>query len=165
MQYKLIYYDIETYDTENINEVPQVNKKWSHIGCICYFMDNEHYILLSRNYNYDHKKICETLKNNNVHIKYFDNESLMCQYFINHINTIPQINFLIGFNSSLTTQNDYKYIGYDLIFILEKWNFIYKNNIKKGIKMYNQTGGAQIMQVDIMKNTYFLDMSLLLYND
>lgn len=165
MKYKLIYYDIETYDTEHIDEVPYVDKKTSHIGCICYFMDKTHYILLSRHYNYDLSKIKETLKNNDVIIKFFDNESLMCQHFINHINSISQLNFLIGFNSWLTTQNEYEIIGYDLPFILERSNYIYKKNLKRGVKMYNQNGGAQIMQVDIMKNTYFIDMSLLLFND
>lgn len=166
MKYNLIYYDIETYDTLNNNEVPLITKNTSHIGILCYYIEDTHYILLSKNYKYDINKIYELLKSDKIIINYFENENLLCQFFIKHINNIPGLSFLIWFNGWLTTQkNEYKNIGYDMSFILNKWNYVYKMNVKNGVKMYNQNGGSQIINVDILPNVFFIDFSLLLYND
>lgn len=166
-QYDILYYDIETYNESEYTEVPKPSDNKAHIGIICYYYKDEYYVLLADKYKYDENKISELLENNKkVNIKCFDNETSMAQEFILFVSRIKKIVLLCGFNSSLALdKHEYKYIGYDMPFILEKSKYIYNLNIKRGVKIYNAMGGNQIISIDILPNAFLLDMSKIFYDD
>lgn len=175
LQYTTIYYDIETYNENNYMDVPDVNNKLSHIGMLCMYIlaldFSSAVVLLSKKYIYDKNEILKKITNlDKLEILEFENENLLSQYFVKFINDIQNLKFLIGFNSSVDYNNDddkynNKHIGYDLSFLLDRSNFNYKLNLKYGVKIFKSNTAKQVINCDILRDTFIIDMSCLLFND
>lgn len=170
LKYTLIYYDIETYNETNYDDVPDVNNNQSHIGIVGLYIINsnkiqEYHIFCSNVYKFDKSQILNKINCKDIVIHIYENENILSQNVITFINNIKGLKFLIGFNSSISFSNDNNNFGYDLTFILNKSHYNYKCDIKYGVKIYNSYNAKQVMTCDLLHDTYFMDMSYLLYQD
>lgn len=174
---KRIYYDIETYNcNEEYNQVPKCENAYSKIAMISMYVENRCIVYLSREYDYDENKIMNQLKTKiseevQIEINVSENETIMCQEFIKRVqeyDTEQTTKLLIGFNSSMGKHQPRKsaYIyGYDLSFIMERSNYRYKTELKYGVKIYHSNEYRMVKKIDVMPSVYFVDMSILLYEN
>ncbi|KAF9199337.1 hypothetical protein BGZ49_010563 [Haplosporangium sp. Z 27] len=170
VKYTQIYFDIETYNTNNYSTVPLVGSKYSKIGIISMYIPSFKILKLFcySHYSYDIDLIKKLIGETDVEIEVqtFAHEHTMCQSFVTTVNDFAGTKLLMGFRSSVDSNTSHeKHIGYDLPFILERSHFSYFTQNKSGVKLYNNYNNKQIMTVDILPQTYVLDMSVLLYQN
>ncbi|KAF9343360.1 hypothetical protein BGX26_005860, partial [Mortierella sp. AD094] len=170
VKYTEIYFDIETFNTEDYSSVPPIDDKNSKIGIISMYISlfNILKLFCYAHYSYDIGLINERIGENDlkIEVQTFVHEHTMCRNFLDAVKDFRGTKLLMGFRSSVkSNRSPKKHIGYDLPFILERTHYVYRCNNKAGVSLYHNYNNQQTMTVDILPQTYILDASVLLYQN
>lgn len=180
----MVFYDIETYNTESFNDIPTVDN--GHIGMISFVhisypvvipdpnnieeSEKEAVPVINVKLFYLHKHLVNQSKIesllsdcniNSIECLGHDHEYSMAYEFFRTLGNLKAVTLVAGFNSS-SSKKDTKTPGYDLPFLIKKCQAkltTHTHRVKIGLSY-----GTQYTKIDELPFIYFIDMQVLLAN-